>query len=268
MRLMFGGAFANLMPKLSGILKSRTAPTNSDGKTMTRETSDRMDSKVFQHSDSVAKLTVSSEDMQAFFKSEKSSHNSHSASSAQFLDMGNDNLYGNASHKGSHDNVLRMSDQQYDLGKAAQDLASSVMNAGKIAMEVAGKELQKLNPGDSGSQNERQAPSDRHADSHIVVPDQFPAKHEKRDFYPERVKWGQKTEQWTSDDLEKWVNQHAGQEENFYHLLPPLEIDHGFDQVNAKYGKETDPHFQILAGNDKHVLKGKELDRADIYAAN
>ncbi|HEY9730828.1 MAG TPA: hypothetical protein V6C89_02885 [Drouetiella sp.] len=237
---------------------------------MTRETSDRIDSRAFQHSDSSTRLSVSTEDMQAFFKTEKPSHTGHAANSAQFLDLGSaDNLYGKGTDslygKGSHDNVSRMSDQQFDLGKAAQDVASGVLNAGRNVIEAAGRELHKLAPGDSSSANERPAPADR-STSHVVVPDQFPAKHEPKDFYPERVKWGHSSVQWTIGDLDKWINQQ--QEKDFYHLLPPLEIDHGFDQVKAKYGKETDPDFQIVAGNDKHVLRGKEVDRAEFRSAN
>jgi hypothetical protein len=63
---------------------------------MTRETADRLDNKSFQHPDVSAKLSVSVEDMHAFFKTERSSY-SNQSKPAQFLDMGTaDSLYGSS----------------------------------------------------------------------------------------------------------------------------------------------------------------------------
>lgn len=252
--LIFVQANANRLPKLFGILKSRTALTTSDGKIMRETSNDRLDSKVFQHSDSSARLTVSSEDMQAFFKTEKKSNANHSTHAPQFLDLGGmDELYGGDSNRAAN----HLPEQKSDL--RAGDWAGDIVAAGKQALENVGKELSRFIPTDSHN-NEHHVHAEKQTGHSRVVVEPPPAFHEKRVFFPERIDWNVPTTKWTIDDLDKYLVKHDGQEQYFWHLIPAPEIDHGFDQANAKLGKETDPNFHINSP-DKKVLSLKEMDR-------
>ena len=221
---------------------------------MIRETSDKLDSKISHHSDSVSKLSVSTEDMQAFFTPEKK-HSSSSAQSLQFLDMGSaDDLYG----KGAHDSVHKMADQQFDLGKAMQGLAGSVIDAGKHALEsVVGKEAPHVQDNDKASP------------THATVPDQFAPKHDadeafKKAWWPKMIEDGKKAPTWTPQQLETWINTKAQHGRDYYYDLPAVDIDPGFKSADAHDKRDIDPGFEISTGpKGKQVMTQRQLEDMD-----
>lgn len=95
---------------------------------MTRERADRLDNKTFQPSEASARLSVSVEDMHAFFKTERSSLPNQSKP-LQFLDMGTaDSLYGSSgaispvSERSSHtERTHHRADHRGDSRTAVQD---------------------------------------------------------------------------------------------------------------------------------------------------
>jgi hypothetical protein len=95
-----------------------------------KETSENLDSRAFSHSDGASKLSVSSEEMHAFFKSEKSpSSSSHEPKS---LDMGSlQDLYGT----GAYESTNQLSDKHFDLGAAV----GGIVEAGRKGLEELGK---------------------------------------------------------------------------------------------------------------------------------
>ncbi len=165
-------------------------------------------------------------DMQTFHNSEGcKSHRTSSADSISFLDFGKaDDLYGSKgahdSGKGAHPSVQHMSDQQFDLGKAVQDWAGSVIDAGKHALEGLGKEAPKPAP------EEREAPE------------------EIKPFNPKLHGVGQI---WSISDFEKWLKKNENNEEYIYPDDEPVrDIDPGFRlPIDRKDAPEIDRGFQI-----------------------
>ncbi|CAN5269892.1 hypothetical protein BH10CYA1_BH10CYA1_36640 [soil metagenome] len=205
--------------------KTTKSTYQSDGKTMIRETSDQLDSKVSHQPE--AKLSVSSKEMQDFIRTEMPKSHSSGTHTSQFLDMGSaDHLYGSKSAhesgKSAHASVLHMSEQQFDLGKAVQDWVGSAIDAGKHALEGLGKEAPKA------------APEEREPPEEIKVFD--PKVHGVGPI-------------WSIDDFEKWLKNNEDNPDIIIYPKddPPFpDCDPGFKlPMDRKGAPEIDRGFQI-----------------------
>lgn len=201
---------------------------------MIREAVDHLDSKVSHHTDSAAKMNVSVEEMRQFFSHDNNRGHS-SAQAAKFLDMGSaDDLYGSGdssksarnSGRGADASVNQMADQQFDLGKAVQDWATSVVDAGRHALEGLGKEAPKATFPEAAEPTEK--------------------------FKPFNPKTHGTPENWTADTFEKWLTNNIDNEEIIVYPRdeePYMNIDPGFKlPMDKKGAPQIDPGFKIQSG--------------------
>ncbi len=221
-----------------------------------RETGERnqLDSKVADHSDSATKSNLAVLDLLKEYKLDTSSNHSP-AQHGKYLDMGSahdlygskggDDLYGSMSAhdsvKGAHSSVHRMSDQQPDLGKAIQDWAGSIIDAGKHALEGLGKEAPKPTVPEESEPEE------------VIVP-----------FNPKIHGTGPT---WTISQFEKWLAENENNDEipkYPLHDKPFPDCDPGFRLPMDRPGApEIDRGFTIPSDRTtRKVIKNDDLNSA------
>lgn len=243
---------AKTLPIVSGILKTLRALTKSDGKTMIRATGEHnLDSKSSERSDSTkhSGIRVSDADMHEYF-TQKNDRSHSSPQSGQFLDMGLDDIYGTKhasdsgkkasdSGKDTHTSVHQMADQQFDLGKAVQGWAGSVIDAGKHVLEGLGKEAPKP------THPEATEPAEK------IVP-----------FNP---KTHGTPQAWSVSDFEKWLKKNENNEDIIFYPHDDEkapDIDPGFRlPMDRKGAPEIDRGFQIPSDRTtRKVIKNDDIN--------
>lgn len=215
---MFALSAAKTLPILSGILKTRRALTKADGKNMTRAAGEQNLDKVSNLSDSTINsvLSVSNKEMHEHHLSLKGKGGHSAAEPSGFLDFGKNDPY-------------KMSDKQPDWGKAVQDWAGSVVEAGKHVLEGLGMEK---------------------APPKAALPEQ-PEPQEKIIPFNPKIH-GTVGHHWTSEQFGKWIDQHQNDETLIFwplHDEPFPDCDPGFKlPMDKKGAPEIDKGFMIPSG--------------------
>ncbi len=190
-----------------------------------KETSEHLDSRAFNHSETATKLSVSSEEMYAFFKSEKSpSSSSHEPNT---LDMGRlQDLYGTSAHESIH----QLSDKHFDLGAAV----GGVVEAGRKGLEELGKGWEELG---KAANKPKVGASENHVASRDSSEDIAP-------FNPD-IDWSE-GKMVSMPEFQKYLATHPNEIE----IRPNVPVrkhdcDRGFELHPAKTVKSRDDDFVV-----------------------